>query len=95
MQAAVKKFSIAVDNLLDTSKFQKVFTPANQELLTAVSQVLENSLQTCKTRVPTPETAELLANTIHNQLVHPMTSASHPTPPLLESDMPHDREDPR
>ena len=95
MQAAVKKFSIAVDNLLDTSKFQKVFTPANQELLTAVSQVLENSLQTWKTRVPTPETAELLANTIHNQLVHLMASASHPTPPLLESDMPHDREDPR
>ena len=95
MQAAVKKFSIAVDNLLDTSKFQKVFTPANQELLTAVSQVLENSLQTWKTRVPTSETAELLANTIHNQLVNPMASASHPTPPLPESDMPHECEDPR
>ena len=95
MQAAVKKFSIAVDNLLDTSKFQKVFTPANQELLTAVSQVLGNSLQTWKTRISTSETAELLANTIHNQLVHPMTNASHPSSPPLESDMPHECEDPR
>lgn len=95
MQAAVKKFSIAVDNLLNTSKFQKVFTPANQELLTAASQVLGNSLQTWKTRISTSETAELLANTIHNQLVNPMASASHPTPPPLESDMPHECEDPR
>ncbi len=95
MQAALKEFSIAVDNLLDTSKFQKVFTPANQELLTAVSQVLGNSLQTGKTRISTSETAELLANTIHNQLVNPMANASHPTPPPLESDMPHECEDPR
>ena len=95
MQAALKDFSIAVDNLLDASKFQKVFTPANQELLTAVSQVLGNSLQTWKTRISTSETAELLANTIHNQLVHPIASASRPTPPPLESDMPHEREDPR
>ena len=95
MQAALKDFSIAVDNLLDASKFQKVFTPANQELLTAASQVLGNSLQTWKTRISTSETAELLANTIHNQLVNPMASASHPTPPPPESDMPHECEDPR
>ena len=95
MQAALKKLSSTVDNLLDTSKFQKVFTPANQELLTTVSQVLGNSLQTWKTRVLTPETAELLANTIHNHLVHTMASTSHPTPLLLESDMQHDCEDPR
>ena len=95
MQAALKDFSIAVDNLLDASKFQKVFTPANQELLTAASQVLGNSLQTWETRISTSETAELLANTIHNQLVNPMASASHPTPPPLESDMPHECEDPR
>lgn len=95
IQAALKEFSIAVDNLLNASKFQKVFTPANQELLTAVSQVLGNSLQTWKTRISTPETAELLANTIHNQLVNPMANASHPTSPPLESDMPHECEDPR
>ena len=95
MQAALKDFSIAVDNLLDASKFQKVFTPANQELLTAASQVLGNSLQTWKTRISTSETAELLANTIHNQLANPMASASHPTPPPPESDMPHECEDPR
>ena len=86
-QTIFEKLPNVFSDLLGASGLQKAFAATNQKVW--------KSFHTGNTEFFVPETTELLANTIRNQLVHPMASASRPTPPPLESDMPHECEDPR